>query len=248
MKILLKKVATMILAIHRGWRPIYIRYLFPNVESSSIIHKSAISRTVSIGLDTFIWNSDLTRGVSIGEQCKVRGCNISGKVTVGKRSCLWGPNISIYGAVNGVEIGRYCSVAQGVLIYEYNHRIHSPSTYLVNQNLFSGAMQEDISSKGKVSIGNDVWIGARAIILSSVNVGDGAVIGAGSIVAHDVLPYSIVAGNPAKVIGYRFETDVIDALLTLKWWDYPEKIIRENIVFFNNDVTLKQIERFVKKI
>ena len=246
LKIFLKKVAAMIIAVHRGWRPPYIRYLFPNVKRSSIIHRSAIARRTGIGSGTFIWDSDFSRDVSIGECCRIRGCMLAGKVTVGNRTSIWGPDISIYGRVNGVDIGSYCSVAQGVLIYEYNHRVHSISTSLVNQNLFSGVLREDISSKGKVSIGNDVWIGARAIILSGVTVGDGAIIGAGSIVTHDILPYSIVAGNPAKVIGYRFEPDVVDALLKLKWWNYPEKIIRENKVFFNNDVTLKQIEQFVK--
>jgi acetyltransferase-like isoleucine patch superfamily enzyme len=97
--------------------------------------------------------------------------------------------------------------------------------------MFPGTMLDDISSKGKVSIGNDVWIGVRAIILSGVTVGDGTIIGAGNIVVHDVLPYSIVAGNPAKVIGSRFDPDLIDALLILKWWDYPENTIRHNKVF-----------------
>lgn len=246
MKIFLKKIAAMIITFHRGWRPAYIRYLFPNVERSSIIHKSAISRTTGIGSGTFIWNSDISRDVSIAEHCKIRGCKITGKVTVGKRTSLWGPDISIYGVVNGVDIGRYCSVGQGVLIYEYNHKTHSPSSYFVNQNIFSGSMRDDITSKGKVSIGNDVWIGARAIVLSGISVGDGAIIGAGSVVAHDILPYSIVAGNPAKVIGYRFEQVVVDALLILKWWDYPEKIIRQNKDFFNSPVTIDQVERFVK--
>jgi acetyltransferase-like isoleucine patch superfamily enzyme len=72
-----------------------------------------------------------------------------------------------------------------------------------------------------IKIGNDVWIGTRVIILSGVTIGDGAIIGAGAVVTHDVEPYSIVAGNPARHIRYRFPESVRQALLEIRWWDWP---------------------------
>lgn len=86
----------------------------------------------------------------------------------------------------------------------------------------------------KVRIGNDVWIGANAVILPGVTVGDGAVIAAGAVVTKDVKPYSIVGGVPAKLIKYRFEPWQIELLLKLKWWDWPLEKIKENITLFQN--------------
>ncbi len=93
-----------------------------------------------------------------------------------------------------------------------------------------------------VVIGNDVWIGANAIILPGVNIGDGAVIGAGTVVTKDVPPYAIVGGNPARVIKYRFDENTINTLLKIKWWDFPYQTIIDNIdQFYSVD---KFIDRF----
>jgi len=76
--------------------------------------------------------------------------------------------------------------------------------------------------------GSDVWIGFRAIVLSGVTIGDGAVIGAGAVVTADVPSYSVVVGNPAKVIRYRFSSEEIRKLLTLRWWEWSIDKIKEN--------------------
>ena len=91
-----------------------------------------------------------------------------------------------------------------------------------------------LRNNGNVEIGNDVWIGANVIILPNVKISDGAIIGAGAIVTHDVEPYAIVGGVPAKVIGYRFEQHVIDSLLRIKWWEWPMDKINENIELLMN--------------
>jgi acetyltransferase-like isoleucine patch superfamily enzyme len=84
----------------------------------------------------------------------------------------------------------------------------------------------DARTKGVTRIGNDVWMGQGAIILSGVTVGDGAIIGAGAVVSRDVPPYAIVAGNPAQVVRHRFAPSTIEFLLNLQWWDWPlEKIL-----------------------
>lgn len=79
--------------------------------------------------------------------------------------------------------------------------------------------------RGDVVIGNDVWVGHGSLIISGVEVGDGAVIGAGSVVRRDVPPYAIVVGNPARVTGFRFEPEQISALLRIRWWDWPLEAI-----------------------
>jgi acetyltransferase-like isoleucine patch superfamily enzyme len=88
-------------------------------------------------------------------------------------------------------------------------------------------------SKGIIEIGNDVWIGTSAIILSGVKIGHGAVVAAGSIVTKSVPPYAIVGGNPAKIIKYRLSEEKIEELLEMKWWDWSEEKIKKNIDFFS---------------
>ena len=83
-----------------------------------------------------------------------------------------------------------------------------------------------------LTIGNDVWIAANVCVLRGLTVGDGAVIGAGSVVTKDIPPYAIVVGNPAHVVKYRFAEEVIPRVIALKWWDWPYDVIRENAVLF----------------
>ena len=84
-------------------------------------------------------------------------------------------------------------------------------------------------NKGDTVIGNDVWIGYEAVILSGVTVGDGAVIGARAVVTKDVPPYTVVGGVPAKEIKKRFDEKTVEALLNLRWWDWEKEKIRRNI-------------------
>jgi len=93
---------------------------------------------------------------------------------------------------------------------------------------------------GHAIIGNDVWIGTNAIIMDDITIGDGAIIGAGTIVTKDVKPYSIVVGNPAKHLRFRFEEDEINFLLEFKWWDKDLTWIEENYTKFHD------IKSFVK--
>lgn len=127
-----------------------------------------------------------------------------------------------------LKIGKFCSIAGGVKIFlGGNHRTDWLTTYpfpeFFHKALFN---TEYVATKGSVVIGNDVWIGAEAIILSGVTVGDGAVIGAGSVVTQAVPPYAVVGGNPVQVLKMRFSEDQIQKLLKIRWWDWPiEKIM-----------------------
>lgn len=130
-------------------------------------------------------------------------------------------------------IGKFCSIASGTkfIMGSANHRMSSISSYPFN--VFGGAWEENtpphltqLPFKGDTVIGNDVWIGRESVIMPGVKIGDGAIIAAYSIVTKDVEPYHIVGGNPARVIKKRFDDNLIDLLLEIKWWDFePQRLV-----------------------
>lgn len=131
-------------------------------------------------------------------------------------------------------IGKFCSIASQTkfIMGSANHRISSVTTYPFN--VFGGAWQENtpdhlsqLPFKGDIIIGNDVWIGRECIIMPGVKIGDGAIIGAYSVVTKDVPPYSVVGGNPARIIKKRFNDELIDILLKIKWWDFDDEKLVE---------------------
>ncbi|HWP45496.1 MAG TPA: CatB-related O-acetyltransferase [Blastocatellia bacterium] len=139
------------------------------------------------------------------------------------------PNIVYWDAGAKLIIGRYCSIAPGVtILLGGEHRVKWVTTYPFSL-LFDEA--KDLPgypyTKGDVIIGNDVWIGQEAMILSGVRIEDGAVIAARSVVTKDVAPYSIVAGNPAQHIRFRFSESEIESLLKIAWWNWPWPKIQE---------------------
>lgn len=159
---------------------------------------------------------------------------VSGETKIGRYTTINGPNTDIISKLHPVTIGSFTSIARNVSIQEYNHHFDRPSTYFMNKNIFDGKMADDIQSKGPVVIGNDVWIGSHSIILSGVNIGDGAIIAANSVVNADVPPYAIVGGSPARVVRYRFSEEKINELIELSWWNWDLQKLKENEVFFNN--------------
>lgn len=133
-------------------------------------------------------------------------------------------------------IGKFCSIACGArfIFNSANHTMTSLSTYPFP--LFFEEWEfdrKDVTSswdnKGDIIIGNDVWIGYEAVILSGVNIGDGAIIGTRAVVTKDVPPYTIVGGVPAKPIRKRFSDEVISYLLKIKWWNWSKERIAQNI-------------------
>ncbi len=136
-------------------------------------------------------------------------------------------------------IGKFCQIAHGVRIVtsSANHNMKGFSTFPFNNFMMTPqttteeieAMFQVPGKKGDTIIGNDVWIGMEAIIMPGVTIGDGAIIGARSVVVKDVEPYAIVGGNPAKEIKKRFSDDTIKTLLELKWWNWEVENIEQNL-------------------
>ena len=121
-------------------------------------------------------------------------------------------------------IGKFCQIAAGVefVMNGANHQMNAATTYpfyIFGTWEQNAPAQSDLPLKGDTIVGNDVWIGQNATILPGVHIGDGAIIGANAVVASDVEPYTIVAGNPAKLIRKRFDDELTALLLEFKWWD-----------------------------
>lgn len=123
-------------------------------------------------------------------------------------------------------IGKFCQIAAGVefVMNGANHQMNAVSTfpfYTLEGWKMNPPAKSDMPFKGDTVIGNDVWIGQNATILPGVHIGDGAIIGANSVVGSNVEPYTIVVGNPAEAIRYRFDEELTELLLKFKWWDKP---------------------------
>lgn len=138
-------------------------------------------------------------------------------------------------------IGKFCSIACGAkfLFTSANHAMKSLSTYpfplfFEEWNLDRKDIRSAWDNKGDIVIGNDVWIGYEAVILSGVHIGDGAIIGTRAVVTKDVPPYTIVGGVPAKEIRKRFDDETIQRLQRLKWWNWASDKIQQALPYIIN--------------
>ena len=173
------------------------------------------------------------------------------------------PNIivgeySYYDDMDGAEkfgdkliIGKFCAIAKGIefVMNGANHRMCSVTTYPFNimgggWEQFTPAL-EDLPLKGDTVVGNDVWIGQNVTVMPGVNIGDGAIIAANSVVTKDIPAYCVAGGNPCKIIKKRFDDELISYLQEIKWWDWsPEKIFANLEALCSGD--LEQIRNIIE--
>lgn len=163
-----------------------------------------------------------------------------GKYTYGTPKISWDGDAKLV-------VGKFCSIAREVhVLLGGNHNTNWVSTYPFGHintdkfNKYNGAGHP--STKGNVIIGNDVWIGANVTIMSGITIGDGSVIANNSHVVKNVEPYSVVGGNPARLIKYRFTQEQIEKLLEIKWWDWEDDKINDFTPLLSNN----NIEGFIK--
>lgn len=216
--------------------------------SGTKIDGSVIIKTGSEIVDSVLYGK-----IQILEYCNILGAKLSGEISllphvhleanvllsgnieIGKYSYISGPNTDVVGAVYGIRIGSFCSIARNVSIQEYNHFTDRLTTSFINTNFGVGNIADDVTSKGPVEIGHDVWIGTHCVILSGAKIGTGAIIAANSVVTDEIPPYAIAAGSPAKVIKYRFSEDKIRTLLESQWWLKDEDEILKQFKKFNKE-------------
>jgi len=147
-------------------------------------------------------------------------------------------SIGRYSKITHTEIGKYCAISWDSSInavsHPYTHLTISSFPYVPKTGNF---VTKKIQSHETVIIKNDVWVGTGCVIMPGITIGNGAIIGAGSVVTKDVPDYAIVAGVPAKIIKFRFKDKIIKRLLKLSWWDLDENIIKENIHLWQGEVS-----------
>ena len=179
--------------------------------NNSKVKNSILEGFVLLGRDVTVKNSILKGNIHL--LSSVENCQIKGNVTIGK----------------------YCAIADDVTFQGIYHTMKKPCMQMKFYKEITG---EDmpLESKGTIFVANDVWIGTKAIILSGVKVGNGAVIGAGSVVTKDVQHYEIVAGNPAKHIKFRFPVDIANMLEEKKWWSWSKNKMKENNEWFKENL------------
>jgi len=153
------------------------------------------------------------------------------RITIGRYS-YGRPKVFMWQPTERLEIGSFTSFADNVTIFTGGE--HNPNwvTMYPLRFLFQdpdAGNDGHPTSRGPVRIGSDCWVGFGSTILSGVTIGDGAIIGAGSVVSTDVAPYEVFAGNPARFLKYRFDPGQVNALLEIKWWNWPIEQIRDSI-------------------
>ena len=204
--------------------------------------------------NVYIIDSVLGEQVSIGDDTTIERCKIDKNVTINRRSYLNDSEIGTFSymgintTINYTKMGKFCSIGRNVDIGGFDHdykKITTMPQFRFEQLLEGGGeLVHKSENIEKCVIGNDVWIAAGAIVLHKAQIGNGAVIGAGSVVTHDIPSYAIAVGCPARVIGHRCEEALIERLLELEWWNWPEEIIKANATWLiQSDITKQTVEK-----
>jgi acetyltransferase-like isoleucine patch superfamily enzyme len=183
----------------------------------------------------------------VGSRLLPRRTRLPPEVTIGRHT--YGHDRSTFPIITEgarIEIGAFCSIAPGVRILGGGEHVTSRvSTFPLNARLADPAKRNapDALETGPTLIGNDVWLGLGAIILGGVTVGDGAVVGAGAVVTEAIPPYAVVVGNPARVVRYRFASEICERLLALRWWEWSDREILALLPLF-----MRSAESFLAEV
>lgn len=205
------------------------------------VHNSQVAPTADIDDTALVLNSCVGEVCQLFEDSMLCYSQMDDMSYLGRRSC-----------VLSSKIGKFCSIAWNVSIGPGNHDYKRITSHAMLYAKRFG-MINDISERfynqyeKETVIGNDVWIGCNAVIMRGVQVGDGAVIGANAVISKDVAPYTIV-GGVNKLIKKRFNDDVVQKLLEMRWWDYPIEIIKRNIKLIAEKPTIEKLELFQKEL
>ena len=224
----------------------------------SFIHDTAQVKNSQLGNVKIFRNACvndcvMADGCSVGDDTTIERCKFENNVAINRRSYV---NDSIIGkysyaginlTMNFTKLGRFCSLGRNVDVGGFDHDYRKVTTmpeFRMNQLLNGGGKIPVAINHDLCEIGNDVWSAAGAQVLHKVKIGDGAVIGGGAVVTHDVPPYAIAVGIPAKVIGYRCPSEFIERLEKIQWWNWPDEVLRVNIDWLiHSDINEESVSR-----
>lgn len=216
-----------------------------------------IDSSVRIFTNGYVDNSEIKDHSYVGENSRIKDSYIGRYVKIDRNNLIKDSRLENYTYTGPFDlifksiIGSFTSISYGVTIGPPEHNYKRLSTHPFIYDKFYNIIDEkELISNDKFKktliIGHDVWIGCNSTILRGVTIGNGAIIGANSLVKHDVPPYSIVVGNPARVIKYRFAENVIQILQQVKWWEWDINVIKANSWLFTNEITEKELS-FLKE-
>lgn len=211
-------------------------------NSAEMVH-----HTVNIYGNGELSNSFAGECTIIGDNSRVRHCRLGHHVRIDRNNLLMNVDMGDYSYTGPfdmlfhIRIGKFTSISYGVTIGapEHNYKLLSTHPFIYD-SYYEVFDKSEVARNDKfdkeTEIGNDVWIGCNSTILRGVHIGDGAVVGANSLVNRDVPPYAVVAGCPAKIIKYRFPKETINKLLAIKWWNWSIEKIRSKKTLFTTEL------------
>ncbi len=220
---------------------------------------SILSESCKIYQDTCIRNSRIGDGAVISDRAVVLSSEIGDKVEIGRdcsviySSLGFGSFLGKSSVMKFTRAGKFCDFSWQLSIGGSNHNYRAACMYTDTWWKKTLGVGEGFASVGEeeyTRIGSDVWLGSKVNIVRGIRIGDGAVIGANSLVLEDIPPYAIAVGTPAKVIKYRFDEATIARLLKIRWWDWDVETIRSAAAFLRGDLNeekLRALEAIAEK-
>lgn len=229
------------------------------------ISNKAILNNVSYGenftaYECRVVNSTLGDNCSIADMTTIRDSKMGSFIEIQRGADILRSTVGSYSiiekytTVHDAEIGKFCEISWGVSIGGDNHNYKLPSIHHFYWSTKFGFGEDETKSgpqffnkiiSEECTIGNDVWIGCGVTVNRKTNVGNGAILAAGTVVTKDVPPYAIVGGVPARIIKFRFDKDTIDRLQKIQWWNWPKEILKKHKNLFAEEIsekTLSQLE------
>lgn len=221
---LIKTIFTNPLTLWCYW--IILKYVneYKYAEKKLSIKYLARFNNCKFGMYNTLYPESHMSNVTLGDYSYVGAASKLSYATIGKFTCV-GPNVR-------VGLGKHPS-------HDFVS-IHPAFYSTLCQAQFTFSSMTTFDEFEQIQIGNDVWIGAHAIILDGVSIGDGCIVGAGAVVTKNIPAYAVVGGVPAKILRYRFDSSEIDYLMKFKWWDRNYEWLKNNVLIFND------IKKFIK--
>lgn len=222
--------------------------LFTKVRNSKVANNCHISK------NCIIKNSEIGSFSDVMQRTKIQSSVLSGYNYIGSGNKLKGVNLGVFSYISNtsslseIVIGKFCSIGSNVQNRLGNHPTKifvstHPAFYSASCPTRSFSNEELFDEYGEdIVVGNDVWIGADSLLMDGINIGNGSVIAARSVVTKDVPPYAIIAGVPAKIIRFRFSEEQIKALEAIKWWDWDLTRIEQSVD------ALRNIDKFIDSV